>query len=102
MKLPGRDYPMGPMTAEELEIDAARVVREAKAMKLGAHPDTRQRNRHKRATALYGALLAKTAATRMRKRGATHFSDLSDRDRRRVITDTDKHAKRGTHIEDIY
>lgn len=102
MKLPRRDYPIGHMTAEELENDAARLVREAVNVPHGKTPDAQARNRRKRGLALYGAIYLKVAATRMRKRSANTFNDLTERDRRKVEKQTDQHAKRGTPIEDIY
>jgi hypothetical protein len=73
-------------------------------MKLTGKPesDAYQRKRRKRAQRLYGALLCACAAREMRRhRRVRVYDDLTDRQRKRVIEDTDKAASSGTHIEDI-
>lgn len=104
MKLPVRDYPIGHLGAAELETEAATLVREAEAMKLTGKPDsdTFQRKRRKRAQLLYGALLCACAAREMRRhRRVRVYDDLTDKQRKRVIEDTDNAATSGTHIEHI-
>lgn len=91
MKLPGRDYPIGHMTAEELDLEAAKCLREARRLRTALTADTRtfERQRQKRSQLVYGHLLCTAAAQACRKHDADQYRDLSERQMRRVIKTAD-------------
>lgn len=107
-KLPGRDYSIAHWSADDLEIEAARLVREAKQQvpKKGSSAAVVSRRAQKAGQLAYGAVLCVKAARRMRRRGAGRYADLKPKDMTAVIAAADKtHAEivaRAITIDEIF
>lgn len=92
---PGIDFPIDGMSAEQLEDQARRMVRQFDQMRQPKGVGLRGHNRWRagRARLAFGAMLCVAAATHMRRAGTATYGRLSPQDRHTIAMLAERRAR---------